>query len=287
MGSLAAITDTYLSHYPFIGGVGSALAQLPAEASLVRTTPTLSALQVQQLTDPPSGMEQGHVPPATSSIIVADGIPPIPLKTSEKIRRWEFVDLAGPLANDALSDSVTTVVVNGQSLTVPSSVNPTKKRKISLDIHSWPQAYPMYAAVLMIAVSTTKVKSAGLLAHTFNVQQVAKDLGGSQWLNYDRSFREWAAAKSIRCWGELNMPIFCQCLALQQRSAPSSQPQEFSSKGGSGPAPGLQGCPKWNFMKESYKRAGCKFNHCCYFCGGPHKGPDCPSRAKKNSNRYY
>ena len=179
-----------------MGGVQSALAQLPVEVSMVRTTPTLSALQMQQQTDPPSGMEQGHVPPATSSIIVADSIPPIPLKTSEKIRRWEFVDLAGLLANDAPSDSVTTVVVNGQSLAAALSVNPTKKRKISLDIHSWSQAYSMHAAILMTADSTTKAESAGLMAHMFNVLQVAKDLGRSQWMNYDRSFREWVAAKA-------------------------------------------------------------------------------------------
>ena len=196
-------------------------------------------------------MEQDHIPPTTSSIIVADSIPPIPLKISEKIRRWEFVDLASLLANNAPSDCVMTVVVNGQSLTVPSSVNPTKKRKISLDIPM--QAFPMYAAVLMSADSSTKAESAGLMAHMFSVLQIAKDLGGSQWPNYDRTFREWAAAINIR---ELNMPIFRQCLAIQQRSAPSAQPPDFGSKGGSGSAPGLQCCRKWNFMKESCRRAG-------------------------------
>ena len=58
------------------------------------------------------------------------------VKISEKIRSWEFVDLASLLANDAPSNCVTIVVVNGQSLTVSSSVNPTNKRKISLDVHS-------------------------------------------------------------------------------------------------------------------------------------------------------
>ena len=47
---------------------------------------------------------------------------------------WEFVNFASLLANDAPSNCVTTLVVNGQSLTVPLSVNPTK---ISLDIHTF------------------------------------------------------------------------------------------------------------------------------------------------------
>ena len=48
----------------------------------------------------------------------------------------------------------------------------------------------MYAAVLMSADSTTKAKSAGLIAQMFSVLETTKDLGGSQWLNYDRTFRE-------------------------------------------------------------------------------------------------
>ena len=90
----------------------------------------------------------------------------------------------------------------------------------------------MYAAVLMSADSTTKAESAGLMAHMFNKLQIVKDMGGSQWLNYDRTFREWAAAKNIRRWGEVNMPIFCQCLAIQQRSAPSAHPPRVWFKGG-------------------------------------------------------
>ena len=55
----------------------------------------------------------------------------------------------------------------------------------------------MYAAVLMSADSTTKAESAGLMAHMFSVLQIAKDLGGNQWLNYDRIFKEWVAAKTL------------------------------------------------------------------------------------------
>ena len=30
--------------------------------------------------------------------------------------------------------------------------------------------------------------------------QLARDLGGNQWVEYDRAFREWAAAKKLRVW---------------------------------------------------------------------------------------
>ena len=265
---------------PSIGAVLPALARMPAEVSLVRTTPTLPALQVQQLAELSTGAEQGQNQPSTSSVLVADGIPPIPLKVLEKIRRWEYIDLATLLANDTPDDSSSTVVFNGQVLVVSPSTNPTKKRKIALDIQSWSQAYSMYAAALISADSTTKPESAGLLAHMFSVLQLAKDLGGSQWLHYDKSFREWAAAKNVRSWGELNLPIFCQCMASQQRVAPFSQLLESSPKGGSSSVSGLQGCRAWNFEKAC-RRSGCRFSHSCYFCGGPHRAPNCPSQSRQ------
>ena len=46
----------------------------------------------------------------------------------------------------------------------------------------------MYAAALISADSITKPESAGLLAHMFSILQLVKDLGGSQWLHYDKSF---------------------------------------------------------------------------------------------------
>jgi len=169
-------------------------------------------------------------------------------------------------------------MVNGQMLVVSPAANPTKKRRIVWDIQSGSQAYSMYASALIAANATTKPESPGLLAHMFSVLQLAKDLGGSQWLHYDRPFREWAAAKNLRIWGELNLLIFCQCMASQQRVLPVAHPLESGPKGTS--VSEIQGCWAWNFEKAC-KRSGCKFSHSCYFWGGPHRGPNCLSRPSK------
>lgn len=162
------------------GATLPALARLPAEESLVRTTPTLPALKVQQPSNQSIGAEQGQDLPSISSVLVADSIPPIPKKVLEKIRRWEYVDLASLLVNDTPGDNLTTVVVSGQTLVVPPPTNATTKGKIALDVQSCAQAYSMYAATLISADSTTKPELAGLLAHMFSVLHLAKDLGGSQ-----------------------------------------------------------------------------------------------------------
>ena len=64
-------------------------------------------------------------------------------------------------------------------------------------------AYPAYAAALTSAEETTKPESAGLLVHMYNVLQLERDLGGTQWVQYDKAFRELAAAKELRVWGGL------------------------------------------------------------------------------------
>ena len=48
---------------------------------------------------------------------------------------------------------------------------------------------------------TTKEESVGLVAHQHIILQIAKELSPAQALKYDREFREWAAARDIKKWG--------------------------------------------------------------------------------------
>ena len=132
---------------------------------------------------------------------MAESIPPLPQKTVDRIRKWVYVDLAMLLSNDPPTGEPSTITVNGQTLIVNSPGHRPKKQKVILDIHSWTQAYSAYAATLVSAEETTKLESAGLLAHMYNVLQLVRDLGGNQWVQYDRAFREWAAPKELRVWG--------------------------------------------------------------------------------------
>ena len=53
----------------------------------------------------------------------------------------------------------------------------------------------------------------GLWCHMHLINQLSRDLGGGQWLSYDSEFREWAAAKGVRKWGDINMAIYGKCLS--------------------------------------------------------------------------
>ena len=53
----------------------------------------------------------------------------------------------------------------------------------------------------------------GLWCHMHLINQLSQDLGCGQWLSYDSDFREWAAAKGVRKWGDINMAIYGKCLS--------------------------------------------------------------------------
>ena len=108
---------------------------------------------------------------------------------------------------------------------------------------------------------------------------------GNHWLQYDKDFREWAAAKHLKVWGELNLTIYGRCLAMHQRPtpAPSSDSSNHQSKKrakSQGPQRGC--CYKWNFDGTCPKSTStCKYRHVCHYCGDDHRAANCPSPMRK------
>ena len=191
------------------------------------------------------------------SSVVTEGIPPVPTRLVEKIRRWEFVDLIqlieGPDPNESSSDSHS-----------GTSSKSSKKSTIT-DLATWLQAYARLMAVLLSASTTSKEEAAGLAAHLHVILQVAQDLGGRHWLMYDVEYREWAAAKGIRVWGELNLHLYGRCLARPSFSTYSNPPDLLAA---STPI-----CFKWN--SGNCQRPQCRYLHICLECRGPHPKIHC------------
>ena len=98
---------------------------------MVRSTPTLLSLGEEQFCIP-AGLVKDQ--PSTSSVVVAGGIPPLPLKILEKVRKWEYVDLTTLLSNDHSGETPASLMVsaNGQTLIVNLPDHQLKKRKVTL-----------------------------------------------------------------------------------------------------------------------------------------------------------
>ena len=216
-------------------------------------------------------------PPVVSSpsAVVAEGMPPIPVKLIEKIRKWEYVDLS------CLLDDHTTYPVSFSLNEAGHWVPDQRKKKSQIsDIFSWVRAYSRYMAVLLSSETTTKEEASGLAAHLHLILQLSQDLG-SQWMKYDKDFREWAAAKSLRKWGDLNFPIYGQCLAAQQRQAsPGPTTLKGQKQSRNSPYSNSSVCRKWNFNGQC-DRPQCPYPHRCYHCGKPHQAKFCRSSSSK------
>ena len=134
-------------------------------------------------------------------------------------------------------------------------------------------------AVMLSVEATSKEEAAGLAAHMHLILQLSQDLGGTQWLRYDQEFREWAAAKGMKRWGELNLAIYGRCLTLQKTGSYSSNPGKGKySSPQAGDKRSLGACFKWN---DGHCDKACGFRHICSNCGGSHTRVVCPLRAKR------
>ena len=211
--------------------------------------------------------------------IVADGLPPIPTKLLEKIQRWEYIDLSMLLDGAQQEQTNFSVSHDGKLLIMGPTDRTQTKRKVISDLRTWLQAYSRMMAALVSAPSTTKEESVGLTVHLHLILQLHHDLAGSQWLRYDQEYREWAAARGIKKWGELNLTIYGRCLPSQLPATPvisTKQTYQGADHGAKGkrPAKDLR-CYKWNFDGHCNK-ASCHFSHCCVHCGERHRATECP-----------
>ena len=250
----------------FLGAFTLSWPHLPVDTTLSGSGDTTSHMS--------TGLPviQYPLPMKSSTVVVAEGIPPVTCRLIEKVRKWEYINLADLLKDHNSSDQL--IVVNGQVLSVPDQ-KPRNSNRVITDIFTWLQAYNIFTAILLSAEETTKEEAAGLVAHSYLILQMSKDLQGSQWLQYDQNFREWAAAKGIRKWGELNFSIYGRCLATQQPNLPELQVNKQKRK------IDVNVCFRWN-DGTSCNKSTCRFSHRCRYCAGAHRAIDCPLKPKRS-----
>lgn len=235
------------------------------------------------------------------ALVIAEGIPPIQVKILERMRRWEFVDLA-TLLSDPIHKAEDMAVHQQNQVILFQTVEQAQKRRRQIqDIASWTQAFTIYMAALASATTTLKEETVGLITHLHLINQLARELGGKQWLKYDTDYREWAAAKGIRKWGDLNLTIYGRCLAVGwgATSASPADSIDIPDKSGSRPRSGAskrnkpsrqtsKACFQWNF-EGNCPRSDCRYPHCCFYCGDPHTAEECRStkRPRREGERSH
>ena len=94
----------------------------------------------------------------------------------EKVKQWEYIDLATLLDDHPTSDQG--ALLNGQLTVVSSNSQRRRQAKAISDILTWLQALSIFTAVLVSSDSTTTEEAAGLAAHSYLIIQLSEDLTG-------------------------------------------------------------------------------------------------------------
>ena len=129
-------------------------------------------------------------------VYVGAGNSPVSSKVAERIRRWEFVDMADLLPEVRLS----TVENEGKSI--------QKKPRCVTDIFSWLQCFGTYVSILGPVYPSAIPE---MMAYMNLIVRCSQDYEGLAWVRYDMAFRRQAAASGNKRWSEVNSTLYAIC----------------------------------------------------------------------------
>jgi len=229
--------------------------------------------------------EQDPKKKTSGGVYVGAGLSPVSLKLAERIRQWEFVDMAELLPEVQLFGGT-------------EDGRPGGRRPTVTDILTWVQCFGIYVSVLAPSYPDAVPE---LLAYMLEIVGQAKRFRGKTWVLYDATFRRQAAASGNRRWSEVNGTLHASCysgeapagLGCQLCMSMSHTTRECSLRGveeGVSSAPAAQDrpmwrppsgevCRSWNENRCRYRL--CRHTHVCSNCGGNHPATVCQWTAGK------
>ncbi len=227
---------------------------------------------------------------------VGDGMPPVPAKLVNKIRRWEFIEMGELLPEFWVGPKEAEGDVGKEK-------RGRQSRKVT-DVLTWLQCFGTYVAVLATHEPTIVPE---LMAYMGLIIRVSQDYEGLGWVRYDSAFRRQEALSGNKKWSAVNGTLFtmnfsgrasgtrrCElCFATSHserecaqsgnpepdvgerlrslesvlitmaRPSPPVRPQRLSG----------QVCRKWNTVGCTFP--SCRHAHVCSSCGGNHPAVRC------------
>ena len=246
------------------------------------TVPTTS--HVTPVSYPPAA----PLPATSAGLILSPAAAPFPQKLVDKVRSGQFLEM-----RDLLADNISLVqqLETMQATSHIAMVGPTRPRlREPTTLSTWLYCFLAYAAI-----ATSDPKTRDQFAYARLIIREALRHGNSGWLDYDRSFRQQAAADPSLPWNTL-VPSLQASMILghPSRQGPTGQrllctlcrgvdhtradcalaylhppgpraPQRYSHRI----------CISWN--KGNCVFPGkCTFRHACAICQLPHRARDCP-----------
>lgn len=250
-----------------------------------------------------SGRPAGGATPGPASIYMGEGLPPVPGRIADRIRRWEFVEL-----HELLPELLT-------NQKVEEGPRAKTGRKRTLDMNAWLQCFAVFVSVVSREAPESVPE---LMAYMGTIMRASQEYEGAAWATYDVAFRRQAASTGQREWSKVNTSLYSICftgkarrsqrcdlclsaahktaecctldedpdMARRVRAVESalvsfaSPPQGGTPRGGRGSGSN-DICRLYN-GKGCYYRS-CKFRHVCRTCEGNYPGSDCRAARQDNA----
>ena len=232
-------------------------------------------------------------PPPTSSLVLSPAAQPFPRKLVDKVKSGQFVEMRELLA-DNISLAHQLEAIQGYSpLHVIGATRPRLREVTS--VSTWCYCFLGYMAIL-----TTDPSTRDQLAYARLMIREALRHGGAGWLDYDRAFRQQAAADSSLRWNTLHPglqastmlshgtgqgALFCtlcrevdhtrsQCALLYLHPPTARTPITPTPLAATGTRKSNRICTSWN-MGACIFPGNCTYRHVCTTCQLPHRAKDC------------
>ena len=237
--------------------------------------------------------------PSPTSVFIGEGLPVVPGRLAERIRKWAFVEM-----HELLPELLTNH--NAEEGRERSRARAGRKR--TLDINAWLQCFGVFVSVV---AKESPEAVPELMAYMGTMIRASQEYEGAAWATYDVGFRRQAAATGQRDWSRVNSSLYaicftgrarrgqrCElCLSAAHRTAECSTleedpdlarrvrameaawggvptPQFVPPPRGARASPSNEVCRLYNSQKGCYFRS-CEFRHACRLCGGSHPASEC------------
>ena len=146
-------------------------------------------------------------------------------------------------------------------------------RKRITDIASWMEAFSIFYLILC---SSFPYHWRDLTSYKLLILQTYCQFSGFCWLDYDRAFREHAAAEKVNDCSKMHVQLFNYHIG-QVCTRPASSSVVLSQAEASGNASSKVICHSWNAGHCIAVNPQCRFHHECSRCWCSHRANSCTS----------
>ena len=251
-----------------------AVPTLSSASSVVSTS--LAPISSAMPSVPPQSYNIPSLPVLGQPFVIGPGFSPVAPKLVSLIVSGKFVELVDLLSTNAQQpDPEPQLLFDGRVVLTPA---PRRNRRQLDDILSWVEAFSVFEMVL---VSHFPLRWRDLAMYKLLIVRTYRQFGGKVWLNYDRAFREHAAASQITDWSVMNVQLY----NFHAAGASVSRGTSSLAADPVGSESATEICKSWNRGKCSSPFASCRFAHKCSNCRGRHRASECERQDKRDRSR--